>query len=386
MPSMAEEQIVSEVEQEVAKPPRTAIICSRRTITDYSLYLKYLLLGLADESAQVLLVAPPRVNIEAVVPPAFEAVRHPAVEFPLTERYNRRALLERLTEFRPALLHCLCESKAALTRWLSRQLQIPYILNIDSISRPWHPVMISETGSALRSVSPTRCAGLIAPAKSIADHLVSVHPKYADRVRQINIGAFTAETVACFAHRERVPGVIIAQPLSNAGDLDNIFQVFHRLGVENYQFMVALIGADSAEKHIRNLLRELGLSRLVTLIGPLSGIDPAIAAADIFVVPRPLSSFNMALLAAQASGCAVAACKGGVDDLILEDKTAVVFNPDDQLTIYSALKRLLDSPDFARQIAAQAQEYLRQNHHVSAMVASTLQLYREALQKIESKK
>ncbi|MGA2092896.1 MAG: glycosyltransferase family 4 protein [Sedimentisphaerales bacterium] len=367
MPSMAEEQIVSEVEQEVAKPPRTAIICSRRTITDYSLYLKYLLLGLADESAQVLLVAPPRVNIEAVVPPAFEAVRHPAVEFPLMQRYNRKALLERLAEFRPALLHCLCESMAALTSWLSRQLQIPYILNIDSISRPWHPVMIS----------PTRCVGIIAPAKSIADHLVLVHPKYADRVRQINIGVFTAETVACFTHRDRVPGIVIAHPLTNAGDLDNIFQVFHRLGVENYQFMAAVIGADSAEKHIRNLLRELGLSRLVTFIGSLSGIDPAIAAADIFVVPRPSSGFNMALLAAQASGCAVAACKGGVDDLIIEDKTAVVFNPDDQLTIYSALKRLLDSPDFARQIAAQAQEYLRQNHHVSAMVASTLQLYRE---------
>ena len=365
---MTEEQITSEVAQEIPKSPRTAIICSRRIITDYSLYLKFLLVGLADESVPVCLVVPPRIDIESVMPPAFEVLRHPSVEFPLMQHYNRRVLLERLEEFRPELIHCLCESMAVLTRWLSRQLQIPYILNIDSISRPWHPVMISQT----------RCVAIITPAKSIADHFVSVHTKYTDRISQINIGVFAADTIACFAHRNRIPGIVIAQPVLNADDLDNVFQVFHRLNVDNYQFMVAFIGVVGAEKHIRTLLRKLGLSRVVTHIPPLPGIDPAIAAADIFVVPRPSSSFSMALLSAMSAGCAVAACRGGVDDLIIDDKAAVVFNPDDQLSIYNALKQLLDAPDYARQIAAQAQEYLRQKHHVSDMISAMLQLYRQA--------
>jgi glycosyltransferase involved in cell wall biosynthesis len=368
--SMADEQIISEAWQELPKPPRTAIICSRRSVTDYSLYLKFLLLGLADESAPSCLVVPPRINVDSIVPPAFDTVRYPAVEFPLMQRYNRKVLLDRLVVFRPALLHCLCESMAAMTRWLSRQLNIPYILNIDSIARPWHPV----------TVSPTRCAFIITPAKSIADHLISEHPRYADRVRQINIGTFVADQVACFTHRDRVPGIVISHTPANPNDLDNIFHVFHRLGVENYPFMIALIGADNAEKHIRNLLRELNLSRLAAFIPPLTGIDPVIAAADIFIVPRPSFSFNMPLLSAMSAGCAAAACTGGVDDLIIGDKTALIFEPDDQLSIYNALKRLLDSPDFARLIASQAQASLRQNYNVSAMVASTLQLYRESVQ------
>lgn len=364
---MTEEQTHNDIEQELPKPPRTACLCSRRVITDYSLYLKYLLVGLADESVPAMLVAPPRINIESIVPPSFATVRYPSIEFPLMQRYNRKSLLDRLMEFKPAMLHCLCESLAALTRWLSRQLNVPYILNVDSIIRPWHPL----------AVSPTRCAAILTPARSIAEHLISTHPKYADRVRQVNIGTFVADKVACFTHRDRVPGIVIAHRPDNANDLDNIFHIFHRLAVEKYPFMIALIGADIAEKHLRNLLRELDLSRFVAFIPSLTGIDPVIAAADIFIVPRPLTGFSMALMSAISAGCAVAGCRGGVDDLIIDNQTAVVFEPDDQLSIYNALKRLLDSPDYARQIASQAQGNLRQNHHVSTMVASTLQLYRQ---------
>ena len=399
MPSMTEEQIVSEAEQEIPKPPRTVIICSRRVITDCSLYMKFLLVGLADESAKVCLIAPPKIDVEPVVPPAFGVLRYPAVELPLMQHYNRRQLLDRLAEFRPELLHCLCESMAPLSRRLSRQLHIPYILNIDSINRPWRPV----------AISPTRCVAIITPAKSIADHLASAYPKYAGRIRQINIGVFPSNTVSSFAHRDRVPGIVIAQPPPAAsnqqrgGGLENILRVLHRLVVENHRFMTAVISEGGtcsagprmslsarrtrkAQKQVRSLLRELGLSRVVSLIPPLPGYESAIGTADIFIVPRPSSGFNMALLSAMSAGCCVAACKGGVDDLILDNKTAVVFNPDDQLSIYNTLKQLLDAPYFARQIAVQAQEFLRQNHHVSDMVVSTLQLYHEASEKSKNQK
>ena len=81
-----------------------------------------------------------------------------------------------------------------------------------------------------------------------------------------------------------------------------------------------------------------------------------------------------------SAGSIVVACKGGVDDLVIEGKTALTFNPDDQLSIYNTLKRIFDSPLEARQIAYEAQQHLRQNHHVSVMVASTLSLYRQTAQ------
>ena len=74
----------------------------------------------------------------------------------------------------------------------------------------------------------------------------------------------------------------------------------------------------------------------------------------------------------------VAACKGGVDDLIIENKTAVVFNPTDEISIYNALRQLFGRRKMAQQIAAAAQQHLRENYTVSNMISSTLKVYRDA--------
>jgi glycosyltransferase involved in cell wall biosynthesis len=366
---MPDEQITSDVELERPLPPRVAVIASRRTLDEYPLYLKYLLVGLADESIPVLLVCPPLPGVDTIVPPAVEIVRHPALDVPFLERYNLRILLGRLSEFQPDLIHCLCETRASLTRWLTKHLKLNYLLNLNSI--------VSRL--QFLSLSPARCAAVVLPAKTIADNFIAGHPKFADRVRQINIGVFVPGTTACFAYPQRLPSIVVSHPPDNPADLDNLFQALHRLVVENYDFFVALIGAGHDESRIRKQLTSMGLSRVVTIVPRLSGLDSALSSADIFIVPRPFTRFSSLLLAAMGAGCAVAACKGGVDDLIIDCLTATIFNPDDRLSIYNCLKRLFDSRELALQIATGAQQHLRQNHHVSDMVASTLQLYRQAV-------
>jgi glycosyltransferase involved in cell wall biosynthesis len=365
---MPDDQITSDFEPETPRPPRIALIASRQTVSEYPLYLKFLLVGLADESVPVILVCPPGSDVDSIVPPAVEVVRHPALDVPMLERYNRRLLLNRLDKFQPDVLHCLCEISAALTRWLARHLNIPYLLNVNSIPAHWHPIMLS----------PTRCANIIAPAKTIADHFAAAHPKFADRLRQINIGTFVETTTACFAHPERLPGIVVAPPLDNPAGLDNLFLAFHRLAIDGYQFIVALVTTGRSEGQLWKQLRSLGLLRVVAVVPHLLGLYSAGSAADVFIVPRPSYSFNMLLLAAMGAGSVVAASKGGVDDLIIEDKTALAFNPDDQLSIYDCLKRIFDARETAQKIAADAQQYLRQNHHVSDMVGSMLTLYRRA--------
>lgn len=367
---MPEEHETIESEALSPKSPRVAIIASRRIVSEFPLYLKYLLVGLADESVPVILVCPPGCEVDFAVPPAVEIVRHPAINLPLLEHYNLRLLFNRLSAFKPELLHCLCETNAHLVRWLARQLNINYLLNVNSIFSRFHHIPISNT----------RCAAIITPAKTIADNFSGLHPKLAGRISQINIGTFVQDSIACFANPQRLPGIVIAHPLDNHGELDNLFDAFHRLAIDNYQFMVALIGAGRAEKQLRKKLRALGLLRIVTIVPRLPGLDSALAAADIFIAPRPSNSFNSLLLSAMSVGSVVAACKGGVDDLIIEEKTAFVFNPDDRLSIYNCLKRIFDTPDLARQIAEGARQHLRRNHHVSAMVTSTLALYRQAAQ------
>jgi glycosyltransferase involved in cell wall biosynthesis len=114
---------------------------------------------------------------------------------------------------------------------------------------------------------------------------------------------------------------------------------------------------------------------VVTLVPRLVPWRPLLASGDIFIQPRPSPAFDPLLLEAMSVGAAVAGCKGGVDDLIIEEQTAVVFDPDDELSIMRTLRRLLDRREFARQIARSAQHYLRQNHTVSGMIAAVLRIY-----------
>jgi glycosyltransferase involved in cell wall biosynthesis len=105
-----------------------------------------------------------------------------------------------------------------------------------------------------------------------------------------------------------------------------------------------------------------------------------VVAGDIFVQPQPLRTFSVFLLEAMAVGTAVAACWGGVDDLIIPNETAVVFEPDSEPSIRQALRQLLDEHDFARRLATTAQEHIRANYSVNAMVSATLKTYLEAQQ------
>jgi glycosyltransferase involved in cell wall biosynthesis len=101
-----------------------------------------------------------------------------------------------------------------------------------------------------------------------------------------------------------------------------------------------------------------------------------LGAGDIFIRPRPRYDFDPQLLEAMSTGTAVAACKGGVDDLIIEDQMAVVFDPDDEMSILRTLRRLLDRRELARQMAETSQDYVRHNHSMSKMVSSMIRIYR----------
>ena len=346
---------------------RPALIASERTVSEYSILLKRLLVGLADESIPAALVCPPDCDADSLVSGAVEVIRHPVFKLPLMGHQNKKILIERLEKFEPTVLHCLCQSKAPLTRQLVRQLDLPYVLAVNSLQKRFGQLPVSSK----------HLAGIIVPAKSIAANIAKVCPKFTERIEQINIGTFVEDSCGCFCQSGRLASMVTAHPLNNVDEFESLFNAVRHLAVDGYEFMLVVIGVGRAERRLRKLLAALGLLQIVTIV---SGLEPrrrVLAAGDIFIQPQPSDAFNPLLLEAMSVGTAVAGCKGGVDDLIIEDETAVVFDPNDELSIYGSLQRLFDRREFARQLAGRAQEYLRENHSVSRMISSVLQVYRE---------
>jgi glycosyltransferase involved in cell wall biosynthesis len=335
--------------------------------------LEHLLVGLADESIPVALVCPPGCNVDSIVSGAVEVIRHPAFDLPLLWRQNKRILVEQLERFKPTVLHCLCESKMSLTRRLAGQLDLPYVLTVSSLQK-W---------TARFSISLKRCAKIIVPAKTIAANIAKVCPNSAQRIEQINIGTFVEEHSSCFPASGRLPSMLTAHPLDNVNDFENLFGAVRHLAIGGYEFMLVVIGSGRAERDLRELLAALGLSQIVTIVPRLEPKRSVLAAGDIFIQPRPSAAFNPLLLEAMSVGTAIAACKGQVDELVIEGRTCVVFDPDDELSIMGSLRQLFDRPELARQLAKSAQQYLKENYSVSNMISSILRTYRDAQQRLK---
>ena len=357
-----------------AKPFRVALIISENTLAEYSMMLQNLLVGLAAESVQVALVCPPGGDMDSIVCGPVEMIRHPAIDLPLTDRLSRGALVRRLAEFEPAVLHCLCQTRAPLAVYLSRQLDIPYLLTISALQKRWRP-FAGLSG---------RCAGIIAPAPSIAANIAQFQSRLSDRIEQINVGTFVAEEICCFSQPSRIATIVLAHPFDNIDDLENLFNAIRQMILNEYEFLTLVMGGGRGERKLRELIAALDLLRTVTIVPMMRPHRSVFAAGDIFVQPRPNSAFNPFLLEAMSVGAAVAACRGGVDDLIVEDTTAVVFDPDDERSIAGALTKLLGKREFARQIAKAGQEYLRANRSVSEMVVSMVKIYHKARQWCET--
>jgi len=330
--------------------------------------LQNLLVGLASEPVQIAMVCPPGGDVDSIVSGPVEVIRHPAIDLPLIERLSRGSLVRRLTEFEPAVLHCLCRSKTPLAAYLARNLDVPYILTINALLKRWRPF------GGLSS----HCAGIIVPTRTVAANVAEFQGRFAGRIEQISIGTFVAEKSCCYSAPSRIATMVLAHPFDNINDFENLFNAIRHMILDGYEFMTLLMGGGPGESKLRELLAALDLLQMVTIIPRMRPCRSVLAAGDIFIQPRPTSAFNPFLLEAMSVGTAVAACKGGVDDLVAEGATAVVFDPDDEMSIMAALKQLLDKREFARKIAKAGQQYLRENHSVSDMIAATLKTYKNA--------
>lgn len=350
------------------KSLRIALLVSERNITEYGAFLGHLLVGLTDESIPAALVCPENSNLDSIVLGAAEVIRYSSFDLPFIAQLNKRLLINSLIKFKPGLLHCLCDTMAPLVRQLARRMEVPYLLMVNSLQERWDRL----------AVSSKRCAGIVVPARSIAENIMAVYPRFSEIVRQINIGTFTSQTCRCFSQSSRISTIVIAYPFGSPDEFEKLFGALRHLRIEGHEFIIVVIGGGRAERHLWKLLAALDMLQIVTIVPRQTPGRMVLGAGDIFIRPRPSTDFDPFLLEAMSVGAVVAACKGGVDDLIIENETALVFDPDDELSIIGTMQRLFGRRELARKVAKNAQEHLRKNYSVSEMISSIVRLYEDA--------
>jgi len=357
---------------------RPAILIDKADASELALMLSHFFVGLSEKSIYPIVIYPGRIQHFAweVVCPLVSFVKYPILRLPFFVRQNRRLLIDSLSKLKPTILHCFSSSRFNLARYTAERLDIPYILNMGANRKLF-------LGRFLKNA---HCAGLVCNSGRTAEQLKGKYPGLSERISKVNIGTFVEDASCCFSAGHEVASIIIAQPLQNAELLVPLMHALKHLVIDGYEFVAAIIGTGPAEKRIHQLRRELGLTQVVTLVGRFVQIRSVFAGADIFIQTELSRGFNFSLMEAMSVGMAAAVTNQCEEDFVVHEKTALQFDPFDELNVYSTLQRLLDKRDYARELASNAQEYLRANYSVSRMVESYVDCYQKAQQWFKSSK
>ena len=352
---------------------RPLLVSDTETVQRFCAPLRHLLFGFEAQGVSSCVVVPPNSQIESFLWPGIEIIEHPALRFPLFYRQNRRRLISRIEKFRPTIVHCLGTARARLAKTIGQTFNVPAVVTINS----------SKQNFLRRQTISTGFSTVIAPSERIAELFKKQNSKIAALVKQVNIGIFVDETCACFSRPGRIGSMVMVSDFLRFDDLEPLLGAVRHLAVDGYEFLVVLMGSGPAEHKIRNFIRGVGLSHTVSISPEIRPMREVFRGADVFIQPYVTERLEPALIEAASAGAAIATDKNNADNLLQNNTTAIFFDSRDELSIYSALQKLLDDKQLAKTLASAAQNYLRNNNTVSSMVDQLLEIYKTATENKE---
>ncbi|MCE9536940.1 MAG: glycosyltransferase family 4 protein, partial [Nitrospirae bacterium] len=139
---------------------------------------------------------------------------------------------------------------------------------------------------------------------------------------------------------------------------------------------LVIVGSGDRKEALLLLAESLGLH----LLGHRDDVDLCLAGMDLFVLPSLNEGMGRALIEAMASGLPVIASRvGGIPAVIDHERTGLLVPPGDAGALAGALRRLLDQPEWARQLGAAASRSVDSRYGSLSMVHAIESIFAEAL-------
>lgn len=334
--------------------------------------VRHLCVGLMDEAVRVRVLARSRrAFADDRIGPAPVAL-FPRHRWPWA-RPSADEVLKMLGGQRPRLVHCF---SAKLGRWMLFWAQ------------QWKATVAVHLTDAedLGDFTRGRAAGStfgIAITPGVRDALVEKRPELEPFVDIVAPGIPAQSEPACLKNPERIPAVVVTTPLTHDCGVDGLLTAWKEVVSSGQESQLFILSTGRGEPRFRRQTEQLGLRSHVTFAWDMrdwTTLGEAMRGADLYVVPGRRRRFSMATLTAMASGLAVVAPTGTMEDYLIDGETARLFDPTRPKDLAAVLTALLEDRSSARDLAHGALDYVRTHHQASAMVTATARRYRELAQ------
>ena len=125
--------------------------------------------------------------------------------------------------------------------------------------------------------------------------------------------------------------------------------------------MLEIVGEGEEEENLKFQISNLKIERHVTLLGRRGDVEKIIFRWSVFVLPSIAETFGISILEANAVGIPVVASSvGGVTDIVKDNKTGILVEPEKPHQIAEAVIKLLEHPAYAAKLAREGKERVKE--------------------------
>ena len=144
--------------------------------------------------------------------------------------------------------------------------------------------------------------------------------------------------------------------------------------------ILLLCGEGPERANLEEVAQQLQILEAVKFAGPVSEIQKAFAAMDVFAFPSHEEPLGSALLAAMAHGLPVVAIgRGGIPEVVENGKNGLLVNSLDPDALAAAMAGLLANPEEAHRLGKAARETICARFSADQMVVATLGVYEHVI-------
>ncbi len=141
-----------------------------------------------------------------------------------------------------------------------------------------------------------------------------------------------------------------------------------------------IVGDGPLKERLQYLVSNLKLEDKIIFTGNQSDVVSLYKTFDIFVLPSLTEGMPIVILEAFASGVAVISSNvGGIHDIVLHDKTGLLFDSGDVKGLARNLSLLIESKEKRMSLAENAKKFVHKNYSLEKMVSSYMEVYSHVL-------
>ena len=143
---------------------------------------------------------------------------------------------------------------------------------------------------------------------------------------------------------------------------------------------MALAGEGEQLAYLKNLVKELGITKKITFLGVRNDLPDLLAAADSVLMPSLNEGFPRTAIEAMAAAKPIIATRvGGTPEAIIDDETGILIPSKDIEAMTNAIVNLVGDKELQSRLGTAGRKRAEQNYSVENYVARLDGLYRQLL-------